>query len=70
MRKWTLKEVHEEALKFNTKIEFKKGSPIAYWAAQRMKIVPQISGHMTPLRHKWTFEELVNEALKVNRNRS
>jgi hypothetical protein len=47
--KWTKDIAHQEALKYGTKIEFKKGSPKAYSAAHTHGWVDDITKHMVPV---------------------
>lgn len=62
--RWTYEMLAEEAKKYKTKSEFRKGSPSAYTIAYRYGIMDKICTHMTPLLHKWSEEELAQEALK------
>jgi G:T-mismatch repair DNA endonuclease (very short patch repair protein) len=63
---WTDEELRIEALKWNTKKEFRKNNPSAYKAAFRRKLLVNISTHMLPMRTYWTNQQLVEEALKYN----
>lgn len=73
--KWTNEMLHQEALKYNTRGEFQKGSPSAYIISRRRKILDQICSHM-PNRidrsgdknsnYRWTYEQLRKEALKYD----
>lgn len=45
--KWTKENCSSEALRYNTRNEFKKGSPLAYHAARRNKWMDEICSHMT-----------------------
>ena len=57
-RFWTKDMAHEEALKYNTKIEFKTGSKNAYQAAQKYGWLNDITRHMTPVdRTVWTYDK-------------
>jgi hypothetical protein len=49
--RWTKELAHQEALKYNTKVDFKKNSPRAYSAAHTHKWIDDITTHMTPLGH-------------------
>lgn len=62
--KWTDKLLHKEALKYNTRKEFRKTT--AYYAARRRGIVDDICKHMTPKQIRWTRKTLHQEALKCN----
>lgn len=70
---WTLDKLIEEALKFKSKKEFRKGNPAAYLAATRNKDYHKISSHMPKKicikgsnnpNYVWTSEMLSEEALK------
>lgn len=66
--KWTPEKLQEEALKYETKRDFKLGSYSAYFIAQRRGILQEICRHMPEVSNKpWTDEELVAEALRYNR---
>jgi hypothetical protein len=47
--KWTKEMAHQEALKYETKVEFKNGSPKAYSAAHTHGWIDDITKHMTPV---------------------
>lgn len=51
--KWTKKECHFEALKYNHKIDFKKQSYSAYQASCRSKWINEICSHMIPLGNEY-----------------
>jgi very-short-patch-repair endonuclease len=61
---WTEKKIQEEALKYNSKLEFRLGSKTAYEWARKKKIVDLVCKHMTGGRFFWTEALLVVEALK------
>ena len=46
IRKWTLERLQSEALLYNRKVDFKKGSPIAYDTAIKRKLINDICKHM------------------------
>jgi hypothetical protein len=56
--KWTETALTKEALKYQSKITFKKGSNGAYQAAHKRGLISQICVHMEP---KWTYEK-INQA--------
>lgn len=64
---WTFERCKEEALKYNTRVEFQKKSSSAYGTAYKNKWLNSICGHMT-IKHLpngyWTFEKCKEEALK------
>src|ERR1035437_9225607 len=64
--KWTFEKMQQEALKYETKIEFKTKSNGAYSAALRRGILKDICSHMVELLHFWTKEEVLEEALKYH----
>ena len=43
---WNFERIHTEALKYETRKEFYKGSPRAYEAAKRLKIMDKVCAHM------------------------
>ena len=45
-KSWTKEMIKEEALKYNTKEEFRKNSNVAYTNASRLNILPEICFHM------------------------
>jgi hypothetical protein len=47
--RWTKEMAHQEALKYETKIEFKKGSSKAYGAAHEHGWIDDITKHMVPV---------------------
>ena len=47
--RWTKEMVHQEALKYETKVEFKNGSPRAYNAAHGHGWIDDITKHMIPV---------------------
>lgn len=64
---WTLERVKEEALKYNSRNEFKINSPSAYIIANRNKWLNDVCYHMTggrKLNGYWTLERVKEEALK------
>ena len=62
--KWTYEELQLEALKYNRRWDFQKGSPGAYHAAYVMKILDQICSHMKVSFINWTEKLITVEALK------
>lgn len=79
MIKWTIDKIKEEALKYTSKMGWKK-SCNSYAAAQRHGIIDECCTHMIPIikpKHYWTNEQIKKEALKYktrvewfNKNRS
>jgi hypothetical protein len=65
---WTDEMLRDEALKYDTKNKFAKGSNNAYNAAKRRgdDFFNSIISHMKTLRRSWTEDELRNEALKYD----
>ena len=69
---WTKEKCQEEALKYQTKNEFKLGSCSAYGAAYRNGWLDEICSHMeefTKPRGYWTKENCHQEALKYQTRR-
>ena len=62
-KKWIEENIREEALKYNTRISFQRGSAGAYNVARRKGILDDICSHMTR-QTKWTYENLKEEAIK------
>jgi len=69
---WTKEKCQEEALKYNSKMEFKNNSSSAYNQSVRNNWLNDICCHMIPLRKirgYWTKEKCQDEALKyINKN--
>lgn len=66
---WSFEKCREEALKYNTRIEFKKKSCGAYYAAVKNSWINIICDHMQQLRKPnnfWTKTKCTEEALKYN----
>ena len=64
---WTPELIAQEALKYNTKLEFMENCGGAYQAAYRNGVLDNICAHMKPNRGKkeiWTKEAIVRESLK------
>ncbi len=75
--KWSKLAVFEEAANHNTKIDFRKNSPVAYSAALKRGWMAEISLKMKALKRKYTNQELIDifkdcktkkEALNKDRN--
>lgn len=65
--KWSLKKLHEEALKYKNRIDFQKNSDNAYQAAYKRGLLDDICSHMNDsVTAPWPEEELKKEALKYN----
>ncbi|HHF0554681.1 GIY-YIG nuclease family protein [Vibrio alginolyticus] len=64
--KWTEDLCRAEAMKYQTRYEFQKGSRQAHAAAQRQGILDKICQHMIKPKRKvyWTRERLAKEATK------
>ena len=66
---WSKEKCHEEALKYKTKIEFKKNNGSAYNSASKNKWLDEICSHMHrkyKVPNYWTKERCHEEALKYN----
>jgi len=61
---WTVERIHAEALKYETRLAFQKGSPSTYQAAHRLKIMDKVCAHMTLGNKSHTTESIAAEALK------
>ena len=62
--KWTDDMLAEEALRYETRGAFQKGSKSAYNAAQRRGLLGAVCGHMEAQNVAWTDDMLAEEALK------
>ncbi|WP_299581697.1 GIY-YIG nuclease family protein [uncultured Sunxiuqinia sp.] len=65
--KWTERRLHDKALMYQHRNDFKKGSPKAYDRARKLKLLDQICGHMEKQRKSWSEEKIQKEANKYNR---
>jgi len=63
-QRWTLEMCKAEALKYETRGAFRKGSRAAFDAAQRLKIMNEVCAHMTLGNRSHTAESIAAEALK------
>lgn len=62
---WTEESIAAEALKYKTRGEFKKLSPVAYKnACVKYKILDKVCEHMNHVRVYWTADMVANEAKK------
>ena len=66
MIKWSNEMLIEEALKYNTRNDFKKGCRRAYNTASNRGILDSICSHMIKQYIKWSDELLKEEASKYN----
>lgn len=64
IKKWTVEMIIEEALKYNKKKYFLKGSPGAHSAAVRIGILNNVCEHM--ISNRWSEEIIKEEALKYS----
>lgn len=60
----SLEKIRQEALKYNTRGDFQRGSHSAYIAAWRMKILDDVCSHMNKLYDSWPIKALYEEAKK------
>ena len=67
---WKIKEnMMNEAKKYKTKEEFKKGNLTAFFAAYRYGYIDEMTWLVKQKQHKknyWTYENIKNEALRYN----
>jgi superfamily II DNA or RNA helicase len=66
---WTYESCKEEALKYNTRSEFKKGFGGAWGSAEKNGWLDDICSHMVEGKKQngyWTYERCKEEALKYN----
>lgn len=61
-RNWTLRAAHEEAKKYRTKDDFRRGSGGAYSWAYKAERLDEICSHMDVKRQKWTMDSVSAEA--------
>ena len=66
--KWTLETCREDALKYNTKVEWKKNSGAGYGAAQKNGWIDECCEHMIKPKKisKWTLEICKEDALRYD----
>ncbi len=73
MKKWTVENLKNEALKYKTRAAFRKGNKSAYNAAMTLGIYVEITAHMPRYvdrkgenhpQFKWDIESIRKEALK------
>lgn len=60
--KWTKEKCHEEALKYTTRMNFKRGSSGVYEIARKNKWLNEICSHISKNRY-WTKEKCQKESL-------
>ena len=66
---WTEDRIQQQALKYDTRGEFKQNSKYAYAAAQRQNLLDDVCSHMEELRKPdgyWTKEIIHEQALKYD----
>lgn len=61
---WTIDKCHVEALEYSSKIDFKIGSPKAYYTARKNKWIDDICEHMISKRDIWKKDELMELAMQ------
>ena len=64
--KWTYDMLKDEALKYNTRKSFMKGSSKSYSTAQARGLLDMICSHMIVYKIQWTYDMLKDEALKYD----
>jgi len=70
---WTLDKVKEDALKYNTRNDFKLNSSSSYAAAHRNGWLDDVCSHMKSLRKNngyWTLDKVREVALEYNNKKS
>jgi hypothetical protein len=65
-KRWTYENTKNEALKYQSRGDFQKGTQSAYNAAKRNGWLDEVCSHMTPKRKQWTFEEVHQIALQYS----
>jgi len=60
--KWTKEKIIQEAKKYTSRGEFKKGNPNAYSASRRLECIDQACAHMDHQHESWTEEKLIAAA--------
>lgn len=66
LRIWTTKTLKVEALKYNSRSDFKRLGKGAYVAARKIGVVDEICSHMLVKKRNWTNEEIALAALPFN----
>ena len=61
---WTDEMLHNEALKYKTRSEYRSQAASAYITARKRKIIDYVCAHMHPVQTSWTDDMLQNEAMK------
>ncbi|WP_269609662.1 GIY-YIG nuclease family protein [Prochlorococcus marinus] len=66
-RKWTHEIIQKEALKYDRRSDFEKGTAGAYQAALKLGIIDQVCAHMPKgSTRKWDAKSIKEEALKYD----
>ena len=65
-KKYNLENITKEALKYNTKNEFRRKSNAYYSAMLRLDITDEVCSHMEVINRRWTNIDLFSEALKYD----
>lgn len=65
--KWTLEKLHKEAMKFNSKTEFKEKSRKAFYAASKRGLLSTICSHMKATYKQWDENSVFAEAQKYQK---
>jgi hypothetical protein len=65
-RGYTYDEIQQEALRYNSKKQFKKGSSKHHSAAIRLGILDQVCSHMTGGRFLWDPDKVKEKALEFD----
>lgn len=66
---WTFENCQKEALKYDSRSAFQKGTSSAYHAARRYNWLDEVCKHMQTVAYQgehWTFEKCKQEALKYS----
>lgn len=64
LNSWGVESLHAEAARYETRNEFKKGSPGAYDSARRVGILDEVCLHMMAVKRPWGFITLKEEAAR------
>lgn len=68
---YTVEEIRQEALKYETRVDFQRNSKGVYFSAQRKKILDEVCQHMGKPRNikQYTKEEIIESAKRYTNQR-
>lgn len=63
---WTVDKILSESAKYETRLDFKNGSPLAYSSARKQGLLDEVCSHMKCGRTIWDKESVIHEASKYS----